>query len=158
MFYPTIKRHVRHERMTWAATDRARAGSPSPTLGAGSRLRLSPQTGRASRSIPPSTHCHSEQSEESPLVPTRMFLDIDRLPNRRPTTKWLSAPPLSSCTLQIESHSTASHALRPKLTHGGKRMGQPEVSPHRSRRRPGATAVWSGNHTGGQVSIHPPST
>jgi hypothetical protein len=53
MFYTTFKRHVRHERMTWAATDRARAGYPSPTLGAGSRLRLSPQTGGASRSIPP---------------------------------------------------------------------------------------------------------
>ena len=47
MFYNLGKRHVWQRARAWAADHRARAGYPSSSLGAGSRLC------RASRSIPP---------------------------------------------------------------------------------------------------------
>ncbi len=132
--------------LTWAATDRARAGSPSSTLGAGSRLC------RASRSTPPPnrkalvdpyrhrapnrarpTHfpCHSDQREESLLIPTQLSRFVQPVAITYSSTKCLEAEPLSSCA---RTHGTSLYA---KVDASTWRRGcwQREVPPRESGRR-----------------------
>jgi hypothetical protein len=117
----------------WLPVTHTRCWIPAPLVLLDRRSVSVDPTVLSHLSLP--THCHSERSEESLRVPTRMVPSVDHLANTYPTTKRRLAASLSSCALPSRAQGAETLRHGRGWCVGSWVVGQRAVPPLRSRRR-----------------------